>query len=428
MKSNWLFFVLKKFNTQTRGRVSFITNFFPILGIGFGVTVLIVVLAIMNGFQRGYIDTIIEVSSSHVRLEASLKDLEELRRTSTYKSYVIFNEEQALLQGRGSKQCTAMIRSVEEDILSLDSGFKERTKIVKGSFDIKGLGDDGNYKIILGDELAKKLSIRVGDMLRVLASSGSSETELFPEDSNLLVTGLFKTGYYEIDSNFAFVSLECGTSLFGDVQKYFANVKFDSDTDDLIYVANINEKKPNIKATSWRDYNRAFFGALKIEKNVMMLLIILIFLVVGVNIYNGMRRSIYEKREDISVILSMGAKHRDIKGIFIINGFSIGILGSTFGTFLGLLISININAIFSFIEKCINFITYFASSIAGDNDKGNFAIFNKMYFYMEEVPTKIFFNELFFIFLFALASSTLAAWIATKKVIEICPAEILRYE
>ena len=413
---------------QGRGRASFITNLFPILGIGFGVTVLIVVLAVMNGFQRGYIDTIIEVSSSHVRLEGNLKDLDTLRKNSTYKSFLIFNEEQALLQGRAAQQCTAMIRAVEDDILLLDSGFAERTKMAKGTFDIKGEANEGNYKIVVGYELAKRLSIKVGDELRILASSGSSETELFPEDSNLLVTGLFKTGYYEIDSNFAFVSLACGDMLFGKAFKYFANVKFDRDTDDLIYIANIKEKNLNVIATSWRDYNRAFFGALKIEKNVMMLLIILIFLVVGVNIYNGMRRAIYEKREDISVILSIGAKHRNIKEIFIINGFSIGMLGATFGTLLGLLISININAIFSFIEKTINVIIYFVSSIAENSDGSNFAIFNKMYFYMEEVPTKIFFNELFFIFLFALVSSTLAAWIATKKVIEICPAEILRYE
>ena len=150
MKNYWLFFILKKFNMQGRGRASFITNLFPILGIGFGVTVLIVVLAVMNGFQRGYIDTIIEVSSSHVRLEGNLKDLDTLRKNSTYKSFLIFNEEQALLQGRAAQQCTAMIRAVEDDILLLDSGFAERTKMAKGTYDIKGEANEGNYKIVVG--------------------------------------------------------------------------------------------------------------------------------------------------------------------------------------------------------------------------------------------------------------------------------------
>jgi len=98
MKSYWLFFVLKRFNTRS----SFISSIFSILGIGFGATVLIVVLAVMNGFQRGYIDTVLEVSSAHVRLEGERKELEAVQKASGYKSFVIFKEEQVdkLTRGR----------------------------------------------------------------------------------------------------------------------------------------------------------------------------------------------------------------------------------------------------------------------------------------------------------------------------------------
>ncbi|MGP1438993.1 MAG: ABC transporter permease, partial [Treponema sp.] len=173
MKNYWLFFVLKRFNA----RGFFIANLFPTLGIGFGVTVLIVVLAVMNGFQRGYIDTVIEVSSAHVRLEGKQKELEAIEQLGGYKSFVIFKEEQALLQGRRGNQSTAMIRSLEKDVLLKDIGFKEAVKIEKGTFDIEGLDDKKNPKIVLGYELARKLSMRVGDFVQVLATSGTSETE-----------------------------------------------------------------------------------------------------------------------------------------------------------------------------------------------------------------------------------------------------------
>ena len=424
MKSYWLFFVLKRFNTRS----SFISSIFSILGIGFGATVLIVVLAVMNGFQRGYIDTVLEVSSAHVRLEGERKELEAVEKASGYKSFVIFKEEQALLQGERGTQSTAMIRLIEKDVLSKDEGFKNAVKMEKGRFDIEGMIDKEKAKIVLGYELARKLSIRVGDSVQVVASSGSSETELFPENLNLLVTGLFKTGYYEIDSNCAFMDLDNCSLLFGEDSFCFANVKLDNENKDLVFISVISKKNSSIKALSWREYNRAFFGALKIEKNVMMLLVVLIFLVVGVNIYNGMRRTIYEKREDIAVLLSMGATPKQIKTIFVFSGFLTGLSGSCFGLFMGLLLSLNINEIFSFIESVVTLIMSVGSILVENVEGDSFAIFNTSYFYMDKVPIRLFLVEMFFVFLFGLCSATFASLIATKKMTEIRPQEILRYE
>ena len=424
MKSYWLFFVLKRFNARS----SLVSTLFPILGIAFGATVLIVVLSVMNGFQRGYIDTIIEVSSAHVRLEGKRKELETVEKIAKCESFVIFKEEQALLQGKRGFQSTAMIRLTEKNVLSKDKGFKNAVKMEKGRFDIEGIDDEKRPKIVLGYELARKLSIRVGDIVQVLATSGTSETDLFPENLNLLVTGLFKTGYYELDANFAFMDLDNSSLLFGEDTPYFANVKLNNENKDMIYISEIMKEKKKIKALSWREYNRAFFGALKIEKNVMMLLIVLIFLVVGVNIYNGMRRTIYEKKEDIAVLLSMGATPNDIKNIFVLSGFTTGLLGSCFGLIMGLLLSLNINKIFSIIERMITLVMSVVSILIENVQGDSFTIFNTSYFYMDKVPVKIFFLEMFFVFLFGLCAATFAALIATKKVTDIHPSEILHYE
>ena len=224
------------------------------------------------------------------------------------------------------------------------------------------------------------------------------------------------------------MDLETSSLLFGDSSPYFANVKLDNENKDLGYITEITKRNNNIKALSWREYNRAFFGALKIEKNVMMLLIVLIFLVVGVNIYNGMRRSIYERKEDIAVLLSMGAKPNEIKRIFVLSGFMTGLFGSCFGLVMGLLLSLNINKIFSLIENIVTLIMSVVSILLENMQGDNFAIFDTSYFYMDKVPCKLFFLEIFFVFLFGLCSATFAALIATKKMTEIQPAEILRYE
>ena len=299
-------------------------------------------------------------------------------------------------------------------------------KITKGNFSLYKKGDE--TPIILGSELARALSARVGDYIQVLATSGSLDSELFPESKNLLVTGIFKTEYYEIDSNFAFINLEDASDIFGFSNTSYANVKLEDGDKDILYISNIKEKNKNIKIQSWREYNRAFFGALKVEKNVMMLLIILIFLVVAVNIYNGMRRSIYEKKEEISILISMGAKKSNVKMIFILIGFLIGIFGSLFGLILGVLISLNINIIFSFIETIVNLTIQIISIFFNTLSEESFAIFNSSYFYMEKVPTKIFFSEIFLVVLFGIFSSTFAALIATRKMMNINLAEILRYE
>ena len=198
MKNYWLLFTLHRFNFKSRSSTSLISSLFPILGIGFGVTVLIVVLAVMNGFQRGYIDTVIEVTSAHLRLSGNMQDLQDLQKKGEYKSFVIFNEEQSLLQGYGSRQSSAMIRIVENDIMEKDAGFKAHLEIVQGIFNVADKSETGLPTIVLGEELARRLAVAVSDTIKVVATSGNAETDLFPEGLQLFVIGLFKTGYYLI--------------------------------------------------------------------------------------------------------------------------------------------------------------------------------------------------------------------------------------
>ena len=108
---------------------------------------------------------------------------------------------------------------------------------------------------------------------------------------------------------------------------------------------------PSLKKESWKSYNRYFFGALQVEKNMLMILVFLIFVVVAINIFNGMRRMVYERREEISVLTAFGARPASIQSIFIMQGFLTGFFGSAIGTVLGLYLSVNMSTIFILLSN-----------------------------------------------------------------------------
>ena len=136
-------------------------------------------------------------------------------------------------------------------------------------------------------------------------------------------------------------------------------LKLKKSSDDS-FVSNMLEKEfPLCDVESWRSYNRTFFGALRIEKNMLMFLVILIFVVVAVNIYNAMRRMVYERREEIAVLSALGGKKKEIQSIFVMQGFSIGVKGSVAGLLLGLFIGVNMENVFTFIAEAQYYLLYF---------------------------------------------------------------------
>lgn len=420
---SWVFFVLRRFNAaDTKGR-SAITGVLSILGITFGVTVLIVILAVMNGFQRSFIDTILQITSAHVQLHGSKADLKKAQESEKFQSFYIFSEEQTIMQGNYGKQQPAVLRAVPDTILDDDKGFAGAVTMMEGSFDLSG-----PYSIVLGYELARMLSVSVGEEISLLALSGNAGTDIFPEDAVCTVTGLMKTGYYAIDAGFSFVSDKTGELLFGVQQELSAAVKLYNPEADGYYSAYITAAIPSLKVESWRTYNQAFFGALRVEKNTMFMLMLLIFIVVTVNIYNGMRRSVYERREEISLLASLGARREHIQALFITNGFTIGFLGSTMGVLLGLLLSADINRVFLIAEYLVNTGVEAINILFAHSFFTDFTIFSPTYFYIDSVPVRIFFGEVFIVFLFGVFSAGCAAFIASRKILTLKPAEVLRYE
>ena len=420
---NWIWFVAGRFgNVDSRGR-SALTSMLAALGIAFGVLALIVILSVMNGFQMGYIESILEVSSAHIRVTGPESDIGRIRSLPGVRTVSAFTEAKTLMQGAYGSQQGALVRAVDPRIRDTDEGFAKSAKIVEGSFDLSR-----PRTIVLGCELARMLSVGVGDSVSLLAVSGSASTDLVPADADLVVTGLLKTGYYAIDNSFSFVSRETGDRLFGHENTVLAGVKLANPDADREFLFRLAADFPNLKAESWRSYNRAFFGALRVEKNMLLFLVILIFLVVTVNIYNSMRKSVYERREEISVLNALGAPPRDIRLVFIMNGLGIGLAGGMLGLISGLFISVRINDVFAFAEEAINGVNLFVAALLEIPPGQTFTLFSPEYFYMDAIPVRILFPEVLFVFLFGSLSAAFAAWLASRAITKLKPAEVLRYE
>ena len=345
----WIFFISRRFaKVDSRGRAA-ASGVLASLGIGAGVAVLIVIISVMNGFQAGYIRSVMEISSFHIRAVQNQDQpqqnedelLRQIKETPGVLSAVPMYEAQTLAVGKNGRQRSALIRGVPWDMMESDKGFAEQITVSSGFFDIQD-----EMTCVLGNTLARGLNVRPGDEINLLALSGGEETDLFSGDRKLKVTGIFSCGYADINSSFIFMSLETAGKMLGVDSAHFYGIKLVNSEDDQRCVAVLKNNIPGVDFESWRSYNRSFFGALKIEKNVLMMLSFLIFVVVGVNIFNSMRRMVYEHHEETAVLSALGAQKKEVQLVFLLQGLTTGLYGAVPGLFAGLAICARMKDVF----------------------------------------------------------------------------------
>ncbi|MFW5694343.1 MAG: ABC transporter permease [Alkalispirochaeta sp.] len=414
----WILFVARRFLGTRRSRGAGATGL-AVAGIAAGVATLIVVLAVMNGFQLGTIENILEVNSFHLRLNTDYSVSErreldsivaDLRRESGVESVVPTAEIQTLARGFWPEPQGIVIRAVPEDWLARDIGAAERLRIDSGSFAL-----DEPQSVVLGVELARALGVRVGDPLAVThIPEGSSR----PAEVELTVRGLFRTGYLDFDRGWAFTSLATADAALEATDALVVGVKLTNRFRDTEAAERL---RPTIPTTweleNWREYNRGIFGALRVEKTMMVFLVALIFVVVAGNIFQLLRRSILERSEEIAILRALGARHGEVRRVFVLEGWYIGIVGTAVGTMVGLLIAGNINGIFALLEAL--------AGIVGNNAP---VAFSPAFFYLESVPARIVPAELVLIGIGAVGSSATSSWLAGRSAVRRMPMDLLRSE
>lgn len=462
-KTGWIWYVASRYIFRGRGNSPSVV--LAILGIATGVLSLIAILAVMNGFQLGFIESILEISSYHVRVEnfpaeKTNEALNILRNGAAgIDAALPFMEFQALVRGKRGGQQAIVIRGIPPNAGEFDPGM-----IARLDFDKEGEGEfdlSTSHSVLLGTELARRLGIRTGDEILLysinsILSGGISNSRDMPGNDRLseytnyelqgsddgnagieafTVTGIFRSGFYEFDSGWGFINFD-NASVFSDKGPVLG-IKLKNRYQDragLELVQRSISALPGFdgaKFSSWRDYNKSFFGALRTEKLFMFILVGLIFIVVGLNIYQAQRRAVLERREEIGLLRAIGGGEKAVRFVFVCDGALIGFAGSAAGLIIGLFIAARIRLFFSVLEGIVNFfirILNFLAGFLGFGATDNFAVFSPAVFYIKEIPSRIIPGEVVLICIFGFLSALLAAWYASGRVSRIRPAEVLRYE
>jgi lipoprotein-releasing system permease protein len=443
MFPSWIAFVAFRYMRGKEGR-SRASSVLPVAGIAVGVLALTVIIAVMNGFQLGFIETILEVSSYHIRIDrfpAGRTDVQQrIEKLDGVSAVVPFREVKGMLRRGAASPELAVMRALPASVLSKDGGFASKIEVERGSFDISG-----ENTILLGAEAAARLSARIGDRIEFIsianilpAVTGNDDGEAEADAPALTLAGVFRTGFYEYDSRWAFVNIDAAAE-YTDASTFTLGIKLKNrwNLDPALERINAVITDSGLTGNSgsadsplvstWRDYNKAFFSALRTEKLMMFVLVGLIFIVVALNIFQGQRRIVLEKRDEIGLLRSVGASELDIRCVFAFNGVMLGFTGAAAGMIPALLISTHIKQFFTLIETAVNFVLNILSAINGGGG-GDFAVFSPAVFYIKEIPSRVIPHEAVLIFLFGFLSAALAAWAASKKVSLIKPAEVMRYE
>lgn len=423
----WIFDVSRRFASVDRKSRSSATSFLAVLVICFGVMSLVTVVSVMNGFQMSFVNAIMELSSFHIRVsnlesQAEADFLDSCADSKEIRCVSPFYESQALLVGNKSKESAGIIRGVDACTCEFDEGFAREIKIVSGSFDLSSADS-----IVLGSYLAQSLGVTTGNTVNLLALSGGKDVELLSQNRQFKVTGIFECGYYDINQGYAFVSLEAARMYFGEDAPVFYGIKIRRPQNDGFVSAAIKNRFPDAAVQSWREYNRTFFGALRVEKNILMLLVFLIFVVVAVNIYNGMRRLVFERSQEIAALSALGGTSFQIKAIFVVRGFLTGAAGTVIGIVLGIFISLNIRSVFLGVSHCLYWLELFFTSVFSPENAA-FVTENQMYAIYASIPARIIPSEVLLISLFGVLSPLLASALASRSVLKLKIAEVLHNE
>ncbi|MDD5722126.1 MAG: lipoprotein-releasing ABC transporter permease subunit [Syntrophales bacterium] len=395
-----------------------VNTFISVAGIFLGVAALIIVLAVMNGFETELRDKILGINSHIVLMEydGGMKDHAEVMKKLESIDGVVastpFIYGQAMLKNEG-KVTGAVLRgmSVETSADVINLG-----KMKEG--DIASLSDEGNRTglpgIVIGKELAQNLGLVLFDTVEILLPMGiSTPMGVVPKIKEFGVVGVFDSGSYEYDSTLVFLSLE-NCKKFLDMKDEVTGIEIKVDD---IYgagkIAKAIEQKLGYPywARSWMEMNKNLFSALKLEKRVMFIILSLIVLVAAFNIITTLIMTVMEKAKDIAILKSMGATARSIMKIFMIEGIIIGAIGTALGCITGITVALKLERIGRFMENLFGF-----------------KILPKDVYYLSELPSQVNYGDVAAIALVAMLICFLAAIYPSWRASRLDPAEALRYE
>jgi lipoprotein-releasing system permease protein len=418
MKYEW-FIGLRYLKAKRKQTFISIITFISIAGVTVGVMALIIVLAVMSGFENNLKEKFLG-TQAHIHLlkitqeamdhyDEVIKEVEQVKGVVSAAPF-IYSE---VMLSSESNVFGVMLNGIDPDRAGKVTDLARNMKA--GSLqNLKESGKGNLPGIILGVELAKHLSISVNDTIRVVSPLGTmTPMGMMPKMKRFRVVGIFYSGMYEFDIKLAYISIESAQKFFNmDSRVTGIEIK----VDDIYKAKEIGKEIQHRLGFSfwpqdWMEMNRNLFSALKLEKIAMFIILVLIVLVAAFNIISTLIMVVMEKHKDIAILKSMGATSKGILRIFIIEGLVIGVVGTVFGAILGLLAAFNLEKITGLVEHLFGF-----KILSGD------------VYYIDKLPSQVNPLDVGIIILTAILISLLATLYPSWRASKLDPAEALRYE
>mgnify|MGYP001564377696 FL=1 len=418
MKYEW-FIGLRYLKAKRKQTFISIITVISIAGVMVGVMALIVVLAVMSGFEKTLKEKILGTQAHLHLLKATQEGLDQyqevtkrVEETKGVASAAPFIISQVMLSSE-SNVFGVVLKGIDPDRVGRVTELANNLKAGRLE-DLKGGKEGDSPGIILGIELAKHLSVSLNDSIQVISPLGTvTPMGMMPKMKRFRVKGIFYSGMYEFDNTMAYVSLESAQKFFSMGDRVTG---IEIKTNDIYKVKEIGReirRKMGFPfwTKDWMEMNRNLFSALRLEKIAMFIILVLIVLVAAFNIISTLIMVVMEKNKDIAILKSMGASSSSILKIFTIEGGVIGVVGTILGTILGLGAAFNLEKITDFVERLFGF-----------------KILSSDVYYIDKLPSQVNPPDVIFIVLTAVLISLLATLYPAWRASKLDPAEALRYE
>lgn len=412
-----LFIGLRYLKAKRKSTFISLITLISVAGVALGVMALIIVLAVMTGFEEDLKDKILGTNAHIVVLntagpmddyKALLKKVQGIDGVLAATPF-IYNQ---VMLSSGRNVSGVVLRGID---VATDAKVTNLHKsIVEGSLQALEETADKTPGLVIGKELAKNLGLMMGDSVDVISPMGNiTPFGMMPKLRHFRVAGIFNTGMFEYDTTLAYVSLAEAQNFLalGDtVTGIQLRVRDVYKTGALTQVIN-RELGPPYHARDWMQMNKNILFALKTEKSVMFIILTLIVLVAAFGIASTLFMVVMEKTRDIAILKSMGATSRSIMRIFVFEGVLIGVVGTLIGVLSGLLVALNLEPIVGAIQKVTGF-----------------ELFSKDIYYLDRFPSQVIPSDVILIsitaVLISFAATLYPSWAASR----LSPAEALRYE
>ena len=396
---------------KTRKKDGFlnIISIFSFIGISLGVAVLIIVMSVMNGFRSELINKIVGFNA-HVTVKP-YENAIDIKKLNNKNLKIISNE----LVFSNSGEAIVINKDYTKGLLL--RGYKRedfsKLKIVKQNSFIGNPDDLYENNISIGKELSFDLNLKLGDKIMIMSPSGI-QTIIgdLPKQQSFIINSIYDSGLAEFNKNVAFININT-LDVFFDLSKKDRNLE--------IYLkdpVNIEKLKEKIQLIfneefvySWSDINSSLFSALKVERNVMFIILSLIIIVAAFNIISGLTILVKNKTREIAILKSIGVLNKSITKIFFLVGVIIGTSATFFGVFLGVMFSL-------YIEKIRSFLS----------DIFNISLFPEEIYFLNKMPSEIEPNSIFIISFCSIIITILVSIFPAIKASKLDPVKALKYE